>query len=104
MRRATVAVTPILKPIATAYSRVNSDSVRANRRHGIGAQMGHPIDINDGKDALHAHLEHHGNGQHDDRAADWSFGVVAVAAAKRLADRAPQTLRIAGGFRISRRV
>ena len=56
-------------------------------------------DVGDGEDALHRHLQHHGNGQQQDGAPDRAFGVVLLGPANRLADVGPEPAPLHRGSR-----
>jgi hypothetical protein len=62
----------------------------ADRGDGVCAQASHPEHVDQGKQRLHQHLEHHGDGEQDDRAADRKLGKVLMAAFDRLGNGAPE--------------
>ena len=51
---------------------------QADGGDGVGAEARDPEDVDDGEDRLQHHLEHHRDGEQQDRAADRALGVLAV--------------------------
>ena len=90
IRRATTAMAPTLKPIATAYRQDEHRLGQSHRCHGIGAQPRHEEHVHHGENRFEAELEHHRNRQQHNRVADGSCGVVPVFACQRLARQCPQ--------------
>src|SRR2546425_3344462 len=65
MRRATIAVAPMLSPIATAYIKVSIDSVSPTvviASAAPGRICDTQKNVHYGERALHQHFEHHRNG------------------------------------------
>ena len=93
VRRATIARRDDRQPHRDRVDEREPRFGEADGRDGGRAELGDEEHVADGEHALHDHLEHHRNGEDEDRARDGAFGVVAVRAAQRFADGVPRSRR-----------
>ncbi|EAU65076.1 conserved hypothetical protein [Stigmatella aurantiaca DW4/3-1] len=71
----------------------------AHRGHGLRPQARDEEDVHQGEDGLHHHLQHHGDGQQQERAIHGARAEVLVRAAHRLGQGGTPALALQGGGR-----
>ena len=75
--------------IAAAGERDHQAFGEPNGGHGVGAKARDPEHVRDGEQALHHHLEDHGDGEQKNGAANGAGRVIVPRSAQRVADVAP---------------
>ena len=81
--------------------RINQNHHRLGEpdgRYGIGAETRDKEDINHREDAFQYRFEHHRYCEQENRATDWTIGVVQLRAAKRFLDDRPVSVPRSGDW------